>query len=143
VITKTKPNKRFKSGQKTVGFVRAIANYFYPFIYGVMQKRELMFKATIKIYIYDGINLDESTSWVLAHRKIELPFTPYIGLNLQIHPTSYKIKDVTWLVDGSCFVCDLQELYTTLGLDDFTFDEYQSEYKKYGWSLIGPHPLEN
>jgi hypothetical protein len=101
-----------------------------------------MFKVTTILYIYDDFNKEESENYVVVNRTIELPFPPYNGLNLRIHHLSHEIKEVTWSIDENSFVCHLQELFTTGGLDDHSFDEWQ-EYFQFDWSSSGPHPIEN
>lgn len=90
-----------------------------------------MFKVTIKRIIYDGSNLDESKNWILAFHKIELPYTPFIGLKIQTLPVPFlhEIIDISWLIDENCFVCDLEAIFSNVGVDEFSFEEYASEYQ--------------
>lgn len=41
-----------------------------------------MYNVILLLYIWDSHNLEESRNWTLAYKKIEMPFIPFIGLEI-------------------------------------------------------------
>lgn len=98
-----------------------------------------MYKVNLQLEIWDSYSIEESENWVVAYKQIELPFTPFIGLEINF-PRGQRIKNIRWNVEGGSFTCSLEDQYCLNGIDDPVFDEWIEYYRKNEWLLNGPFP---
>ncbi|MCR4532591.1 hypothetical protein [Acinetobacter venetianus] len=100
-----------------------------------------MYNVNLLLYIWDSHNLEESRNWALAYKKIEMPFIPFIGLEIDFPlERNQKIKSIRWSMESDSFTCTLGNEYSLYGVDDPMFEEWIEYYKDHGWSIEGPYP---
>ncbi|MDS7924945.1 hypothetical protein [Acinetobacter sp. V115_6] len=79
----------------------------------------------------------------MAYKKIEMPFIPFIGLEIDFPlERKQKIKSIKWSMESNSFFCTLQDEFSRCGIDDPMFDEWLEYYKDHEWSIEGPY-LQN
>jgi len=102
-----------------------------------------MFNVQLKMYVWDSYSEENSENWILVYKSITLPFTPFIGLKIEFSSErDWRITEVHWNTDENSFKCMLQDLYSELGLDTPTFDEWLENFVENGGSIIRPHPKQ-
>ncbi|MEO4187468.1 hypothetical protein ABH305_16595 [Acinetobacter pittii] len=98
-------------------------------------------KVHLLLYIWDRQNLDQSNNWAVAYKTIEMPFIPFIGLEIAFPlERNQKIKSIKWSMESNSFSCTLQDEFSRCGIDDPMFDEWLEYYKDHEWFIEGPYP---
>ncbi|MHA4955225.1 hypothetical protein [Acinetobacter pittii] len=76
-------------------------------------------KVHLLLYIWDRQNLDQSNNWAVAYKTIEMPFIPFIGLEIDFpFERNQKIKSIKWSMESNSFSCTLQDEFSRCGIDD-------------------------
>jgi len=105
-----------------------------------MDSNSNMHKVHLLLYIWDSQTLDQSKNWAVAYKKIEMPFIPFIGLEIDFPlERNQKIKSIKWSMESNSFSCTLQDEFSRCGIDDPMFDELLEYYKDHRWSIEGPY----
>lgn len=98
-------------------------------------------KVHLLLYIWDRQNLDQSNNWAVAYKTIEMPFIPFIGLEIDFpFERNQKIKSIKWSMVSNSFSCTLQDEFSRCSIDDPMFDEWLEYYKDHEWFIEGPYP---
>lgn len=106
-----------------------------------MDSNSNMYKVHLLLHIWDSQTLDQSKNWAVAYKKIEMPFIPFIGLEIDFPlERNQKIKSIKWSMESNSFSCTLQDEFSRCGIDDPMFDEWLEYYKDHEWSIEGPYP---
>ena len=101
-----------------------------------------MYKILISLCLWDQQTVERSSKWCEFDCQIELPFPPFLGLELILPSQRPRaIKNVCWSVEKECFFCRLQDAFTdTFNVDSFTFEEQIERLVSASWASDGPYP---
>lgn len=99
-----------------------------------------MHNVNLLLYIWDRQTLEESNNWALAYKKIEMPFIPFVGLEIDFPlERNQKIKSIKWSMESNSFSCILENEFSRYGIDDPMFEEWLEYYENHEWSIEGPY----
>ncbi|MCH7332637.1 hypothetical protein [Acinetobacter modestus] len=99
-----------------------------------------MHNVNLLLYIWDRQTLEESNNWVLAYKKIEMPFIPFVGLEIDFPlERNQKIKSIKWSMENNSFSCILENEFSSYGINDPIFEEWLEYYENHEWSIEGPY----
>lgn len=100
-----------------------------------------MYKVHLQLYIWNSYSIEKSANWVVAYKTIEIPFPPFIGLELNFPLERCQvIKKVAWNIENGSFRCTLEDKLSLSGIDDPVFDEWIEYYEENKWIVLGPYP---
>ena len=100
-----------------------------------------MFHIHLVMHVWDSYSLESSDNWISVHKEIDLPFSPFIGLEIGLpSQRPWKVTGVIWDTEAKVFRCNLHDLFCELGVDELTFEEWAEHFKEDAWTSIGPHP---
>lgn len=102
-----------------------------------------MFQVHVYLYVWDSANLELSENWAAFHKRIELPFAPFIGLEIKLplDTMGCRIESVSWDVEGGFFRCKAEDLFAnTVELDQPVFEEWLEDLAETGWTSDGIRP---
>ena len=100
-----------------------------------------MFRVVITKYVWDQDDVEASKMRVLLGRELELPFAPFVDLELTDGAwMSGAIKTVQWDVPAQRFTCAVADEFPySRGVDDYTFDWLVRDATDNGWSELARH----
>jgi hypothetical protein len=96
-----------------------------------------MHKVKIIRQIYDGFSPDKSENFASTFREIDLPFAPFVGLQITT-PYHEEIKKIIWDINKSVFLCFLSDYYAeheNIG-DSWNFQEKIDDDLENGMELL-------
>lgn len=92
----------------------------------------MQYKVILRQFFYncrESTDVTQETKYVRAHREIQLPFVPFVGLALSLGENNdwVSISRVTWVERDECFECLCSNEYFP-GVFDDAIQEKVSEY---------------
>lgn len=101
-----------------------------------------MNKVHLSMYVWDNEDLELSQKWTLLTWQVELPFAPFVGLEIQLPlQRAWRLRSVCWNVEKMYFHCNCEDLFTDpLSTDGLDCDEWIRKLTAAGWKAEGPYP---
>lgn len=93
----------------------------------------------LSMYVWDNEDIEQSLNWILLTWQCELPFSPSVGLEIQLPlQRAWRLRNVCWDIEKSYFHCHFEDLFTDpLSVDGFDLDHWIEHLTRAGWKQIG------
>ena len=104
-----------------------------------------MYKIYFSTLVWDNENIEISSNWSEFTWQIDLPFVPFVGLDMQFPLLrTWKLKSVAWSIDNNYFACRCEDIFTDplSEYDGHTFEQWVERLKSAGWKSDGAYPNE-
>ena len=103
-----------------------------------------MFTVHLIKCVWDNEDQEQSSNWSVLTRQLELPFEPFVGLEIQLPlERAWRLQNVCWDVEGNFFRCYCEDLFTDpLSVDGLDFEDWIEHLTSSGWKLVGTYPKE-
>lgn len=98
----------------------------------------------LSMYVWDDEDMERSKNWTLLTLQCELPFVPFVGLEIQLPlQRVWRLRNVCWDLEKKSFHCHCEDLFVDpLSIDGLDCDELLEYLSSAGWRTDGPHPKE-